>query len=417
MTQAIENKPSVANGINSVPSRATAIAAKADSMDHVTQYPVIVDTHRHPMGPRMQAKMAERGLYDPKQGFPQTNAQDLICYRECFDLDYAMPKQREGGVTLSLASNGGEVEGTARNLLKVSTGDVLRFFNDEYLEIQDRYPGEFALMANAHALEESCRPIVEEIISQGDAKAIAVASSYGDGADRTFLDSPKAEWLWEFAEANDMVVHIHPPMLSIGNEVLMQYRLNEAVGRPFDSTVNVARMIGSGVFDRHPKLQVLIVHMGGALASILGRLDFTWQLNYKGVRNPPAGRPYTNLRTPSDYFKTNILVDCMGFNPLGLRAAIEMCGVDRVVFGSDYGPVPYGIKEHVQIVEDVLPSPVDRQLVFWKTSNRIFRLGLHDPDLITPGCPSISAVTSGSGLTDKPQEAVAGTGPQLTEAR
>ena len=30
----------------------------------------------------------------------------------------------------------------------------------------------------------------------------------------------------------------------------MQYRLNEAVGRPFDSTVNGARMIGSGVFDR-----------------------------------------------------------------------------------------------------------------------------------------------------------------------
>ena len=27
----------------------------------------------------------------------------------------------------------------------------------------------------------------------------------------------------------------------------MQYRLNEAVGRPFDSTVNDARMIGSGV--------------------------------------------------------------------------------------------------------------------------------------------------------------------------
>ena len=46
-------------------------------------------------------------------------------------------------------------------------------------------------MANAHALEESCRPVVEEMISKGDAKAIAVASSYGDGSDRVFLDSPK----------------------------------------------------------------------------------------------------------------------------------------------------------------------------------------------------------------------------------
>src|ERR1700720_4001286 len=118
--------------------------------------------------------------------------------------------------------------------------------------------------------------------------------------------------------------------------------------------------------------------MGGELASILGRLEFNWHLNYNGVRNPPAGRPYPNKRPPFGYFKTNILVDSMGFNPIGRRAAVEMCGVDRVVFGSDYGPIPYGIKEHVQIVEDVLPSPAERQQVFWKTSNRVFRLGLSD---------------------------------------
>jgi hypothetical protein len=212
-----------------------------------TEHRAIVDTHRHPIGPKLAAKMAERGFYDPKQEFPQTNAQDLIGYREFYDLDYAMPKQREGGVTLSLASNGGEVEWFARDLLQVSTGDALKILNDEYLEIRDSYPGEFALMANAHALEEGCRPIVEDMISQSGAKAIAVASSYGDGSERAFLDSPKAEWLWEFAEANDIVVHIHPPMLSVGHETLMQYRLNEAVGRPFDSTVNGARMIGSGV--------------------------------------------------------------------------------------------------------------------------------------------------------------------------
>jgi hypothetical protein len=30
------------------------------------------------------------------------------------------------------------------------------------------------------------------------------ASSYRDGTNRVFLDSPRAEWLWEFAEANDI---------------------------------------------------------------------------------------------------------------------------------------------------------------------------------------------------------------------
>ena len=83
-----------------------------------TEHRAIVDTHRHSIGPKLAAKMAESGLYDPKQAFPQTNAQDLICYREFFDLDFAVPKQREGGVTLSLASNGGEVDWIARTYFK-----------------------------------------------------------------------------------------------------------------------------------------------------------------------------------------------------------------------------------------------------------------------------------------------------------
>jgi predicted TIM-barrel fold metal-dependent hydrolase len=81
----------------------------------------------------------------------------------------------------------------------------------------------------------------------------------------------------------------------------------------------------------------------------------------------------------------------MGFNAIGVRAAIELCGVDRVVFGTDFGPVPYGIKEHVQIVEDVLPNPADREQVFWKTSNRIFRLGLSDTGFITPAVSPVAA--------------------------
>src|SRR5271154_3448942 len=160
---------------------------------HETEYRAIVDTHRHPWGKKMQSKIEERGLLDPKQGFPQTNALDLMAYREVFDLDYAVPIQREGGITLSLMTNGGEVAWLAQDLLKGSTNDALKFFNDEYLDITNRYPGEFVPTANAHALEEDCRPIVEEMISQGGAKAISVASSYGDGADRLFLDSPKAD--------------------------------------------------------------------------------------------------------------------------------------------------------------------------------------------------------------------------------
>ena len=48
------------------------------TLPNKTERQAIVDTHRHPIGPKLAAKMAERGFYDPKQEFPQTNAQDLI---------------------------------------------------------------------------------------------------------------------------------------------------------------------------------------------------------------------------------------------------------------------------------------------------------------------------------------------------
>jgi Amidohydrolase len=243
---------------------------------------------------------------------------------------------------------------------------------DEYLEITDRYPGEFEFMANAHAIDECCRPVLEEMLDRHCAKAIAVASSYGK--EREFLDSPKAEW--KFAESKNVLVHVHPPVAAVSHESLMQYRLNEAVGRPYDSTVNGARMNHSGLFDRHPNLQVLIVHMGGDLASILGRLEFNWKLNYDGIPNPPLDKTDKNERPPTEYFKSNILVDTMGFNPIGVKAAIEMCGIDRVVFGTDLGPVPDGVKEHIDIVEAVVPDAQDRQKVFWRTSNTYFKLGL-----------------------------------------
>ena len=117
---------------------------------HGTRRPSI-DTHRHPIGRRLRDKMVENGLFDPSRPLPQANAEDIIFYPEFINLDDAMPKQRDGGVTLSLASNGGEVEWIARGLLRCSTPDALRFLNDEYRELMDRYPGEFLPMANAHA--------------------------------------------------------------------------------------------------------------------------------------------------------------------------------------------------------------------------------------------------------------------------
>jgi hypothetical protein len=106
-------------------------------------------------------------------------------------------------------------------------------------------------MANAHALEENTRDVIDPLISNKQACCISISTSYGSGPDQVFLDSPKAEWLWEYAQAKDVLVHIHPPLVSIGAAAMQQYRLIEAVG-PFYTALTAARMIYSGVFDKYP---------------------------------------------------------------------------------------------------------------------------------------------------------------------
>jgi len=63
--------------------------------------------------------------------------------------------------------------------------------NDEYLAAIARFYGEFALMANAHALEEGGRRIVKAFITKDGGKAIAVSSSQGEGACAPISTAPR----------------------------------------------------------------------------------------------------------------------------------------------------------------------------------------------------------------------------------
>src|ERR1700678_633775 len=383
----------------------------------------VIDTHRHIFGPKLVQKFVENIGFDDSKPLPQANAGEMFFYRESVDVDYSMEIQRQSGVTSCVNSYGGEVEMFSQHVIKASTTDTLKFLNDESFELRDRFPDEVACMANAHALEESTRAVIDPLISNKEACAISISTSYGAGPDQTFLDSPKAEWLWEYAQAKDVLVHIHPPLVSIGaasmqqyrlieavgrpfdtalkaewlweyaqaKDVLVhihpplvsigaasmqQYRLIEAVGRPFDTALSAARMIYSGVFDKYPKLKVLFVHMGGALAPVVCRLDWNWELNYKNIQNPPIQKVDKNLRKPSEYFKSNIYVDTMGPSAIALKAMIEMCGVDRVLFGTDFGPVPMSPKLHIDLVDDTITDAGDRKKIF--STNTLALLGLAD---------------------------------------
>src|SRR5262249_36735166 len=76
---------------------------------------------------------------------------------------------------------------------------------------------------------------------------------------------------------------------------------------------------------------------------------------------------------PSDYL-AQLYVDTMGFWAPHVREAVEVFGVDRVVFGNDYGPVPIGPGEHIDIVNGLVISAGDKETVLWRGAGGLFSL-------------------------------------------
>jgi hypothetical protein len=119
-----------------------------------------------------------------------------------------------------------------------------------------------------------------------------------------------------------------------------------------------------------------------ALAPVVCRLDWNWELNYKGITNPPIHKVDKNLRKPSEFFKSNIYVDSMGPSAICLKAMIETCGVDRVLFGTDFGPVPMSPKLHIDLVDDTIPDAGDRNKIFSTNTLALLRLAENAPRLV-----------------------------------
>jgi hypothetical protein len=137
----------------------------------------IIDTHRHIFGPKLRQKRIENMGFDDSKPLPQVLGDEMFFYRQSVDVDYSMEIQRQSGVTLCVNSYGGEVEMFAQQVIKASTVDTLKFLNDESFELRDRFPYEIVCMANAHALEENSRDVIDPLISSKEACAISITTS------------------------------------------------------------------------------------------------------------------------------------------------------------------------------------------------------------------------------------------------
>ena len=102
-----------------------------------------------------------------------------------------------------------------------------------------------------------------------------------------------------------------------------------ALGFPLETTIAVTRMLLSGVFDRFPKLKILIAHSGGTLPFLAGRIEscIAHDAHLKKEKK------LEHRRELWDILKNNIYLDAVIYADVGLKAAVDASGADRLMFG------------------------------------------------------------------------------------
>jgi aminocarboxymuconate-semialdehyde decarboxylase len=334
----------------------------------------IIDIHTHctlpPKGDPLGVAAFMKSTPIGKNVVTNFRGLPAVGYYELTDFELQQEVSHKAGITRRLMSNPFGAEMLVGISQKPAI-DVVKHNNDQVAAVVDRSTKDTWGLGTLNPLDKSMIAEGERLMGPMGFKGLLINSSW----QKKFIDTEEAYPFWEWAEDKQVPIFMHPVRVPIGFEQQMdQYKLDELVGRPFDTTMSVARLILSGLFDRYPRLKICVAHMGGGLLPIMGRLNFGWRLGSEGM---PERAKIKCKRLPSDYLAAHLNVDTMGLWGPHLKEAVEVFGPDRVMFGTDYGPVPIDPSEHVDLVEALDISEDDKDKIYWRNANKFFNLGVN----------------------------------------
>jgi len=273
-----------------------------------------------------------RTFYDDR-GVPAYSFHALL-----YDLDEHVAMMDEAGIDAAMLSC---AEGMCGPL------DKCRLINDRLKEAERNYPGRFIGTAHAHPLggPEAFRELgrcAEELGFPG----VVITSEFG-----TTLDDPALDPFWAECERRGLFVFIHPALRLDHAEAFDAHDLARAVGREFSLVQAVIRLINGGVLDRFPRLTVQVAHLGGGIASVLGRIRSFQDKDFWGTAgNARHGR--LPARDFDHYIRDRLVFDTAGFGGdiRSVKTALVELNPKRVVFATDY---PQEIRSRAKVREFV----------------------------------------------------------------
>jgi predicted TIM-barrel fold metal-dependent hydrolase len=231
-----------------------------------------------------------------------------------------------------------------------------------------RFAG-FAAVAMQDPLEAARE--AERAITQLGFKGVLVNgySPAGDENRAEYLDSPRCFPFWERVEALNVPVYLHPRS-PLPSQRLIYEDHDEMMGPMWafgaETAAHALRLITSGLFDRFPRQQLILGHLGEGLVAMMARAQRRFEYG-------PCGKV---LKKPlTQYMRDNFYITTSGnFHTATLKNVIEELGTERVMFSVDY---PYESMSEGAAWFDACPlSSDDRKKIGAANARRLLKIAV-----------------------------------------
>lgn len=275
-----------------------------------------------------------------------------------FELDAMLEHMDKLGHDVSVISSIGPISPYFSDVPADVGRDDAMAWNEAIAAAQKTYPGRFWGSAAVPLVDtKAAIEVLDHAVNQLGLIGVNIPGSVGNGGR---IDDAGLEPFYDRVEELGAVLFLHPTD-TLFSELLEGYdgALYLGLGRVIDVSVAAARLIYSGIMERHPSLKVYMSHTGGALPYQAGRMDKSYS---KGIKLPHA---------TSTYMK-RMVTDTVSPHSMGMKFAIEYYGADHILYGSDY-PC-WSPKTALELLSEIGLSATDQQKIMYGNAVRFFGL-------------------------------------------
>ncbi len=218
------------------------------------------------------------------------------------------------------------------------TPGLARLANDELAGLVAAHPDRFAGALGGLPLNNP-EASLEELDRLSSHPGFVGVQIYSNVAGRP-LDEPRTLEVVEEAARRHMLIFLHPArgadVPDYPGERTSRYDLWQIFGWPYETTIAMARLIFTGLFDRHPEAVIVTHHMGGMVPHFADRIRGGYdQFGTRGPEHQVETFPVALAHPPTWYFPRFYADTALFGAPHGVRCGLAYFPLDRVLFGTD----------------------------------------------------------------------------------